>query len=180
MIWLTKFRPNQGDATAFASESSTPPDINSRVSVGANLIASYMLFATIAIAPLPFGSRDATTIALWCILLGIAAVLVSIRHLGNSQQALVLGIGFVAACYCFVLHEQLSDTPWIASMHPLWAEASDLLGVKLIPAVSIAKLEPFYSLGPPLAAVLALTLASSSAPIALGPGNCCWSWDGQG
>jgi O-antigen ligase len=33
-----------------------------------------------------------------------------------------------------------------------------LLGVELAPSVSIAKYEPFYNMGPPLAAILALTL----------------------
>ena len=107
---------------------------------------------------MPFGSSDATTVAVWCILLGIAVVSASVRGLGKPQQALLLGVGFIVACYGFVLHEQLSDTPWIAEPHPLWAKASGLLGGGLIPSVSIAKYEPFYSLGPPLAAILALTL----------------------
>jgi O-antigen ligase len=126
--------------------------------VGSNRIASYLLFATVAGAPFPFGSEDATIVLFWCILLGIAAVSASLRGLGKPQKMLLLGVGFIVGCYGFVLDEQLSDRPWIANPDPLWAETSRLLGVELTPSLSIAKNEPFYSLGPPLAAVLALTL----------------------
>jgi O-antigen ligase len=139
-----------------SSKTSTPAAVKTKAPT--DRIAVYLLFFTVATAPLPFGSRDATTVAVWCILLGIAVVSASVRGLGKPQQALVLGVGFIVACYGFVLHEQLSDRPLIANPHPLWAEASGLLGVGLTPSVSIAKYEPFYSLGPSLAAILALTL----------------------
>ena len=141
-----------------SSKTSTPVGGKTKAPIGANRIAVYLFFITVAAAPLPFGSPDATTVAVWCILLGIAVASASVRGLGKPQQALLLGVGFLVACYGFVLHEQLSDRPWIANPHPLWAEASELLGVELTPSVSIAKYEPFYSLGPPLAATLALTL----------------------
>ena len=141
-----------------SSKTSTPVGGKTKAPIGANRIAVYLFFITVAAAPLPFGSPDATTVAVWCILLGIAVVSASVRGLGKPQQALLLGVGFLVACYGFVLHEQLSDSPWIAKPHPLWAEASGLLGVGLTPSVSIAKYEPFYSLGPPLAAILALML----------------------
>jgi len=146
------------DTPHASSKTSTPAAVNTKDPTGSNRIAAYLLFITVAAAPLPFGSRDSTTVAVWCILLGIAVVSVSVRDPGKPQQALLLGIGFIVACYGFVLHEQLSDSPLIAKPHPLWAEASGLLGVGLIPSVSIAKYEPFYSLGPPLGAILALTL----------------------
>jgi O-antigen ligase len=141
-----------------SSKTSTPAAVKTKAQIGSNRIAAYLLFITVVAAPFPFGSSDATTVAVWCILLGIAAVSASVRGLGRPQKALLLGIGFIVACYGFVLHEQLSDTPFIAKPHPLWAEASSLLGLGLTPSVSIAKYEPFYSLGPPLAAILALTL----------------------
>ena len=145
-------------ASSATSLAPIPAGVNPAAAVGSNRLASYILFATAATAPLPFGSRDATTIAFWCIILGSAAIFSSTSTLGKPQRALLLGIGFIAACYGLVLHEQLSGRPWIGSPHPLWAEASRLLGVPLASSVSIAKLEPFYSLGPPLAATLALTL----------------------
>lgn len=62
------------------------------------------------------------------------------------------------AAYAFVLHEQLSDAPWIATPHPIWAQASAALGMPLKPSVSIVRGEPFYALGAPLACLLALIL----------------------
>ena len=58
--------------------------------------------------------------------------------------------------YVFVLHEQLAVHPWIASPHPLWHEAAEALGVPLAPSVSIARNQPFFALGAPLANMLAI------------------------
>jgi len=129
-----------------------------KAQIGANRLASYLLFATAAGAPFPFGSEDATDVLFWCLLLGIAAISTPVRELGKPRQALLLGIGFIVICYGFVLHEQLSDSPWIAAPDPLWSQASRLLGIELAPAVAAAKYEPFYDLGPPLAAILALAV----------------------
>jgi O-antigen ligase len=145
-------------ARSKTSSKTATPAAEKTKAAGANRIAAYLLFLTVAAAPLPFGSPDPSTIAFWCILLGIGVLSASVRGLGRPQQLLLLGVGLIVLCYGFVLHEQLSDTPWIAMPHPLWAEASQQLGGGLIASVSIAKYEPFYSLGAPLAAVLALTL----------------------
>ena len=148
------FMPRARSKTS--SKTATP--VAATQAPGANRIATYVLFLVAAAAPLPFGSPEPSTIAFWCILLGIGVVSASVRGLGRPQQLLLLGVGLIVLCYGFVLHEQLSDRPFVATPHPLWAEASPLLGGGLIPSVSIAKYEPFYSLGAPLAAVLALTL----------------------
>jgi O-antigen ligase len=140
------------------SNTSPPGATDSKAQSVPNRIAAYTLFVTAAAAPLPFGSRDMTTVALWCILLGLGVIFASMRAIGRPQAALLLGVGLIFACYGFVLHEQLSDAPWIARPHPIWADASRLLAPGLMPSASIAKNEPFYSLGPPLAAILALTL----------------------
>jgi O-antigen ligase len=124
----------------------------------ANRISAYVLFFVIAVAPLPFGSRDQTTVALWCIVLGAGLLLTSTRNLRAGHLALLAGIGFVIACYGFVLHEQLSDHPWIAAPNPIWAKTAELLGRPVQPSVSIIRGEPFYALGPTLANVLALVL----------------------
>jgi O-antigen ligase len=80
----------------------------------------------------------------------------SSQGLRPGQQALLCGIVFIIVGYIFVLHEQLADHPWIASFHPIWAQASKALGVTLTPSVSITRGEPFFALGAPLASVLAL------------------------
>ena len=41
-------------------------------------------------------------------------------------------------------------------LHPIWREAAEALGISLAPSVSIARNQPFFSLGAPLANMLAL------------------------
>jgi O-antigen ligase len=122
------------------------------------VVSSYLLFAVIAGAPLPFGSDEPTTVAFWCIVLGVTCVLISLSsyQLRRQHWWLLGGIGFIVLFYAFVLHEQLSDHPWIASFNPLWAQTSKVLGIPITPSVSITRGEPFFALGAPLACILAL------------------------
>lgn len=121
-------------------------------------VPAYLFFGVVAGAPLPFGSDEPTTIAFWCILLGLACALLSLSmpKLRPEHQLLLGGIGLIVLFYAFVLHEQLADQPWIASPNPLWAETSKVLGVPITPSVSITRGEPFFAIGAPLANVLAL------------------------
>src|SRR5690242_183799 len=90
-----------------------------------NRIAACILFFVIAVAPLPFGSRDATTVAAWCFLLGLGLLFAATRDLRGGHIAMLAGVGLVVACYAFVLHEQLSDHPWIAMPNPIWAKTAE-------------------------------------------------------
>jgi O-antigen ligase len=123
-----------------------------------SVLSSYILFAVIAGAPFPFGSDNPSAIAFWCIVLGFAAFAVSLssHELRSGHFALLGGIAFIVLCYCFVLHEQLADHPWIATPHPVWEQASKVLGIPLTPSVSITRGEPFFAVGASLACVLAL------------------------
>lgn len=123
-----------------------------------NAIPSYILFFVIAGAPLPFGSPYKTTIAFWCLVLGLATVAAALSKFQLRAEHLLLlgGIGLIILFYAFVLHEQLADHPWVAAPNPLWAQASKVLGIELKPSVSITRGEPFFALGAPLACVLAL------------------------
>ncbi len=123
-----------------------------------NRFATAILFITITGAPLPFGSRDDITVAVWCFLLGLGLVLASTQQLRTGHYVLLAGVTFVIACYGFVLHEQLAEHPWVAKPNPIWAKTSELLGRPIPPSVSIIRGEPFYALGAPLANVLALVL----------------------
>lgn len=123
-----------------------------------NRVSSFILCVAIGGAPLPFGSRDATTVGFWCFLLGFGLLFASPRQLRNGHYLLLGAIALIIACYGFVLHEQLADHPWIASPNPIWAKTSELLGRPLPPSVSIVRGEPFYALGPQLANVLVLVL----------------------
>ena len=121
-----------------------------------NRISAFILFATVAAAPFPFGSASPTAISFWCIVLGIGVVAASPRELRREHLPLAALAIIVVLGYAFVLHEQLAARPWIASVHPLWREAAEALGTDIAPSVSIARNQPFFSLGAPLANMLAV------------------------
>jgi O-antigen ligase len=122
-------------------------------------IAAWLLFAAVALAPLPFGSNQPTAIAFWCIVLGTSLVLAPIRSLSGGQLALAGVAGVVVAAYALVLHEQLAAHPWLpgAIPHPIWQQAQAALGVPLVPLVSIARNQAFFELGRPLVCMLAIS-----------------------
>ena len=95
-------------------------------------------------------------IAFWCIVLGLGVIVASPRGLRREHLPLLGLAVIVILAYAFVLHEQLAARPWIASPHPLWREAAETLGIPIAPSVSIARNEPFFALGAPLANMLAV------------------------
>jgi len=125
-------------------------------SARSNRLSSLLLFTVIALAPLPFGSTDPTSIALWCIVLGVALAAARPRALKRGHFAILAGLAIIILAYAFVLHEQLSAPPWLAVPHPLWREAAEALQQPLEPSVSIARNQPFFALGAPLAVILCL------------------------
>jgi O-antigen ligase len=138
-------------STTEAANFRQRPSRSRRISAG-------ILYVALAAPPLLFGSREPTTIAVWCALLGVGLVLASLRRLQNGHLFVLGGLAFVVLCFGFVLHEQLSDHPWIAPFHPVWARASEALGQQLVPSASIVKGQPFFAIGSPLANLLALIL----------------------
>lgn len=132
-----------------------------RRSVGGNSpnrIASYVLFFVIAGAPFPFGSSSHSAIAFWCGMLGLGLVFASPRDLKRTHMLVLAGVAIIVTAYAFVLHEQLSASPWIAPLPPIWTSASNALALPITPSGSIVRDEPIYALGAPLAALLALSL----------------------
>lgn len=121
-------------------------------------LSAAVLYAGLGGPPLLFGAREPTTIAAWCALLGLGLIFAPTKRLQKGHLLLLGGIGFVLLCFGFVLHEQLSDHPWVAQFNPIWARASEALGKQLTPSVSIVRGEPFFALGAPLANILALVL----------------------
>src|SRR3974390_1935723 len=121
-----------------------------------NRIASFLLFFTVAAVPFPFGSISRTAIAVWCIVLGLGVIFASPRRLRQEHLPLLGLAAIVTLAYAFVLHEQLAARPWIASPNPLWAESAEALGIPINPSASSTRNEPFFSLGAPLANMLAL------------------------
>ncbi len=123
-----------------------------------NRISSLILFAAVALAPLPFGSVNPIFIAGWCVVLGAALALASPAGLRPAQMLPLAVVGLVAAGFVVVLHDQLSNQRWTdIAPHPIWSEAGALLKSALEPSVSIAKNEPWFALGKPLINALAFT-----------------------
>jgi O-antigen ligase len=119
-------------------------------------MAAWLLFGTVALAPLPFGSNEPTAIALCCIVLGCALVCAPVRSLRRSQLALLGLAGVVLSAYALVLHEQLAEHPWLAAPNPIWQEASRALGTPLEASAAIARGQPWFELGRPLVCLLAI------------------------
>jgi hypothetical protein len=123
-----------------------------------SLPAAFLLYFVAAGAPFPFGSTNDLSIAFWCLCLGVAVIFAPTRDLRRQHVWLLAGIAVIVAGYAFVLHEQLSDHPWLAPFNPIWAKASELLEVPIAPSASIVKNEAFFALGAPLANILAIVL----------------------
>lgn len=148
-------RSRSTEESAQDAAPAAPP--GGRLARGAALI----LFAVVALAPLPFGSADPAPSAFWCILLGVALVLAPVRGFRLGHWLLFGLAALVIAAYALVLHEQLAAHPWlsISTPHPIWARASAVLGVPLQPSVSIVRDEPWFALGPPLACMLTIMVS---------------------
>ena len=121
-----------------------------------NRVSSFLLFATVAAAPFPFGSTDHSAIAFWCVVLGLGVIAVSPRGFRREHIPLFCLAAIVILAYGLVLHEQLSERPWFAIPHPLWRETAETLGVSIPPSVSIARNQPFFAVGASLANMLAV------------------------
>jgi O-antigen ligase len=122
---------------------------------GLDRVASWLLFATVALAPLPFGSSQPSAVAVWCVVLGLTLAIAPTQKLRAPHLILLGCTAVVVTAYAIVLHEQLAEHPWF-SPHPLWSTASDALSTQLDPSISIARHEPYFALGQPLVCMLAL------------------------
>jgi hypothetical protein len=123
-----------------------------------NRLAATILFVVIAGAPLPFGSSTTLPIAFWCALLGVGLIAASTRDLTRNHGIILVAALIISVAWLFVVHEQLSDHPWLATPLPIWMKASAALGTDLEPSASIARGQPWFALGAPIADMLALIL----------------------
>jgi O-antigen ligase len=137
--------------TEIAGEIRRKRSLSGRISAG-------VLYIALTAPPFLFGSREPIFVAWWCAILGAGLIFAPTRRLLAGHLAVLAVLAFVALCFGFVLHEQLSDHPWIANFDPIWARASETLGHPLTPSVSAIRGEPFFALGPSLANALALVL----------------------
>ena len=112
----------------------------------------------IGAAPLPFGSRDLATVAVWVFCLGAALCVAPVRHLKKSQIIILGGLLLLAAAFGFVLYEQACLSHCLVAPDPVWSKASHALNFPLVPIASIASHEAFYNLGLPLSATFSFAL----------------------
>ena len=124
-------------------------------------LASFVLFAIVILAPLPFGSVDPLPIVAWCAVLGMALCAVSLRGLDRRHFLIVAGMAVVVGAYLLVVHEQVAARPFFdaAPPDPIWHAASNALGSPVPPSVSMVRDQPLFALGAPLAAILCLLVS---------------------
>jgi O-antigen ligase len=115
-----------------------------------------LLYLVVALAPLPLGSIEPAVVAIWCVVLGVAVILASVLEIRTPQLVFIGLAAVLALMYGVVLHEQLSVHPWFASPHPIWKETAEQLQIPIEPSVSIARNQPLFAIGAPLAALLSL------------------------
>src|SRR5262245_584441 len=145
-LWL----PRRGEA-------KTPPrgpEYTALLLSLADLGACTLFYLVVALAPLPLGSTEPATVAIWCIVLGVTVILASALEIRTPQLVFIGLAAVLALMYGVVLQEQLSVHPWFASPHPIWKETADLLQIPIEPSVSIARNQPLFAIGAPLAAIL--------------------------
>jgi O-antigen ligase len=113
-----------------------------------------LFYLVVALAPLPLGSTEPATVAGWCVVLGATVILASVLEIRTPQLVFIGLAAVLALMYGVVLHEQLSVRPWFASPHPIWKETAELLQIPIEPSISIARNQPLFAIGAPLAALL--------------------------
>ena len=113
-----------------------------------------LFYLVVALAPLPLGSTEPAMVAIWCVVLGVTVILASVLEIRTPQLVFIGLAAVLALMYGVVLHEQLSVHPWFASPHPIWKETAELLQIPIEPSVSIARNQPLFAIGAPLAALL--------------------------
>lgn len=125
-----------------------------RLSAAASLA---LLCLAIVLSPIPFGSVGIHVIVVWVAVLGLSAVFAAFVPVKAEQARLLLPLW--AFCGCWVVVLWLQNTPQAALDHPIWAEASGILGGHLQAVPAALKSQSLLAQGPPLVAVLTLSCA---------------------
>jgi O-antigen ligase len=111
------------------------------------IIQLWMTIAVLVLAPLLFGSVDLFWIAVWTILLSVSALLGASTILETDQRRLFFL--FLALCCLYALISIVQITPnAIGSLDdPIWAGASRVLGIDLLPRMSSRAAIPAVAIG---------------------------------
>ncbi|MCK1368285.1 O-antigen ligase family protein [Bradyrhizobium sp. 62] len=124
-------------------------------SFSTSLFSVLVLSIAVVGAPLFVGSTAPMGTTLWCIVLAGGLAFGDVAALRRSQRVWIWLVVAVVAAYSAVVFAQLlppSRTGLPA--HPIWAEASALLGRPLSPAVSVLRDQSLFAVASPLAALL--------------------------
>jgi O-antigen ligase len=115
--------------------------------VKSRIIQLWMTIAVLVLAPFFFGSVDLFWIAVWTILLSIGASFGVALGLENGQRRLFFV--FLALCCLYGLISLFQITPnAIGSLNdPIWARASEILGINMLPRMSSRAEIPAVAIG---------------------------------
>jgi len=121
-------------------------------------LALRMLIIAMALAPALFGASEPAVMAFWCAWLAATLLVAPLASLSRMVAWWLCGVAVIVLAYIFVLHEQLAAQPFIAPEHPVWRQAAEALGVPLRGSAATVRNQALYSMGPPMAALLAFML----------------------
>lgn len=125
-----------------------------------NWIATILLSAAVALAPLPYGATDPSALCLLVAGIGVALLFTRFRFTGRRDFLIAAYLLVVAAGYALVLHEQLSAAPWFAPhIDPVWDQMGRALGEDARERLSVVRDQPFIAIGNSFACMGALVCA---------------------
>ncbi len=127
-----------------------------------HLVATAIVVAVAAAAPLPYGSVDDVWVATWCLPLAVSLVLFDLRRVTAVHAAmLVVAVALIGAT---VLAAALQSVPAAGfPAAPVWAEAERLLGQPLRQTVSVDPAKTQAALCRPILMALAFGCAFLAA-----------------
>jgi hypothetical protein len=113
-------------------------------------LRTFQLWSTIAaliLAPLPFGSTDQLSIAIWTILLSISTICGVAAPIKRGQHRTLLA--FLAACCAYAIVAVLQVIPNLFEQFndPIWQRANDLIALGAPPRISSRAEIPAISIG---------------------------------
>jgi hypothetical protein len=115
-------------------------------------ISFCLLVGTLVLSPFPFGSTEPLFLGTWAILLAISLAStdlsrVDFRHLAATLPALLLWVAYAGQSWFQV-------SAGGGSAHPIWSDASRLLGEELDPVIAVSHSTWPSALGPSLVFVM--------------------------
>src|SRR4051812_17953280 len=91
---------------------------------------SFILIVLVAVlAPLPFGSSEFRSVAIWCILLSVSLACADLSLVRQAQRRVLLIFFTVATLGAIVLIAQSSLGRWLGLEDPVRRETINLLGI---------------------------------------------------